>query len=96
MEAAADRLDERGCDVGVVGLIAFDDADLMVFRESDDTGDMVTQVHDPDDVAKDGGCVREHEAAGEKSFVPPIRSPARKWPSLRYDVVTIELTSRVR
>jgi arginine repressor len=54
VEAAADRLDERGCDVGVVGLIAFDDADLMVFREPDDTGDMVTQVHDLDDVAKDG------------------------------------------
>ena len=35
-------------------------------------------------------------APEKKSLVPPIRSPARKWPSLRNDVVTIELTRSVR
>ena len=35
-------------------------------------------------------------APEKKSLVPPIRSPARKGPSLRNELVTIEVTSSVR
>ena len=65
-QPAADRLDEGGGDIGVVGLVAWHDADAAVADRGHDAGDVVPEVDQPNDLVELCGYPGERKRPRKK------------------------------